>query len=231
MRPSMHTMIHAAAFALAGCTGTQPLPYPGPLSSAQLQPDATDIAGQMLYSHSERIDWRAYSNILIEPIEIYRGSDSQFEDVTEEDREALAQYMDARFSDRLNARFSLVTRTGPDTLRLKLTLTGATASTPMIGTFTRFDLAGGPYNLVQALRGKEGLFTGSVTYAVEIFDASTDRLLMAYVARQYPNAWNIKATFGKLDASRAGIDKAADDLAARLTRSPTDREVTENNHE
>ena len=216
MRPSMHTMIHAAAFALAGCTGTQPLPYPDRPSSAQVQPDATDIAGQMPHSPSGRIGWQPYSNILIEPIEISRGNDGQFEGMTEEDREALAQYMDARFSDRLNARFSLVTRTGPDTLRLKLTLTGATASTPMIGTFTRFDLVGGPYNLVQALRGREGSFTGSVSYAVEIFDASSEQLLMRYAARQYPSAWDIKATLGKLNASRAGIDKAADDLAARL---------------
>jgi hypothetical protein len=28
MRPSIHTMLRAAAFALAGCTGAQPLPYP-----------------------------------------------------------------------------------------------------------------------------------------------------------------------------------------------------------
>ncbi|MGJ7505767.1 MULTISPECIES: hypothetical protein [unclassified Variovorax] len=61
MRPSMHTMIRATAFALAGCTGAQPRPYPGSRS-------------------------------------------------TEEDQGALAQHMDARFSDRLNARFGLVAR-------------------------------------------------------------------------------------------------------------------------
>jgi hypothetical protein len=32
--------------------------------------------------------------------------------VAEEEREALAQYVDARFGDRLNARFSLVTHPG-----------------------------------------------------------------------------------------------------------------------
>ena len=31
-----------------------------------------------------------------------------------------------------------------------------------LSTASRFDLAGGPYNLVQAARGKEGAFTGSV---------------------------------------------------------------------
>ncbi|SOE06375.1 hypothetical protein SAMN05518800_7021 [Variovorax sp. YR752] len=64
MRPSMHTMIRAAAFALAGCTGAQPRPCPDSRS-------------------------------------------------TEEDQGALAQHMDARFGDKLNARFDLVARLGP----------------------------------------------------------------------------------------------------------------------
>uniref|UniRef100_UPI000D3DB00F DUF3313 domain-containing protein n=1 Tax=unclassified Variovorax TaxID=663243 RepID=UPI000D3DB00F len=195
MRRSMHTMIHAAAVALAGCSGAQPLP-PAPWQA----------------------DGAAYPGIFIEPIEIEGegGGDRPFDDLSPDERQALAQYMDARFSDRLNDTFSLVSRAGPGTLRVKLRLTGATPTTPMLGTVTRFDLLGGPYNLVQALRGKEGSFTGSVSYAVEVFDGATDRRLMAYAARQYPDAWNLKATLGRLEASKAGIDKAADDLAARL---------------
>jgi hypothetical protein len=34
---------------------------------------------------------------------------------------------------------------------------------------------------LQAARGKEGAFTGSVSYAVEVYDASTNQLLGAYV--------------------------------------------------
>ncbi|MGJ7527491.1 hypothetical protein [Variovorax sp. GB1P17] len=71
MRPSIHHMIHAAALALAGCAGVQPLAPSGARPSAQSCPDTA-----------------------------------------EEDREALTQYMNARLSDRLDARFSLVTHPG-----------------------------------------------------------------------------------------------------------------------
>ena len=71
-------------------------------------------------------------------------------------------------------------------------------------------------NIVQSIRGKEGSFTGSVSYAVEIYDASNNRLLNAYVTKQYPNSLNISATRGSLSAAKAGIDKGADALVARF---------------
>jgi hypothetical protein len=87
----------------------------------------------------------------------------------------------------------------------------------VLSTFTRFDLAGSLYNGVQSVRGGEGLFTGSVIYAVEIYDAATDRLLTAFVTKQYPMAYNIGATLGSLAAAKAGIEKGADTLLEQLT--------------
>lgn len=58
--------------------------------------------------------------------------------------------------------------------------------------------------------------TGSVNYAVEIHDAESNVLLYAYVAKQYPNAMNVGATFSALEASKVGIRKGADALLAEL---------------
>ena len=86
----------------------------------------------------------------------------------------------------------------------------------MLGTLSRFDMAGAVYKGVQAARDGEGSLTGSVIYAVEIFDATTSRLLGAFVSKQYPNPYNIKASVGALAAAEAGIDKGADSLMAQL---------------
>jgi hypothetical protein len=99
---------------------------------------------------------------------------------------------------------------------VRLTLTGAVANTPVLGTLSRFDLAGAVYNGVQAARDGEGMMTGSVIYGVEIFDAPISRLLGAYVTKQYPNAYDIKASVGALAAATAGVDKGADALMAQL---------------
>ena len=211
-----HAAVVAACVALGACASTQPVRYASLESSSQLQPNTSDRSGHVPYDYSSHVDWSQYSNAVVDPVVIYRGQDAQFEKVSEEDKQALANYMQTQFSEALGSRFSIADRPGDRTLRVQLTLTGAKTTKQFVGTFTKFDLAGGPYNVVQSIRGKEGALSGSVSYAVEIYDASSDRLLAAYVAKEYPNAMNVKATLGALGASKVGIKKGAKDLLARL---------------
>jgi hypothetical protein len=120
--------------------------------------------------------------------------------------------MTTEFSEALGQRFRFAAKPGPDTLRIRLTLTGAETTTPVLATFSRFDIGMGSYNLVQAARDRKGTFSGSVSYAVEIYNASTSRLLESYVTRQYPRTYDISATFGSLSAARAGISIGAKSL-------------------
>lgn len=154
--------------------------------------------------------------MILEPVVVYRGKDHQFGDMSDKDKATLAATMQTRFAERLRGRFAPVRERGPETLRIRLTLTGAVANTPVLGTLSRFDVAGAVYNGVQAARDGEGTLTGSVIYGVEIFDAASSRLLSAYVTKQYPGAYDIKASVGALAAANAGVDKGADALMAQL---------------
>jgi hypothetical protein len=200
----------------AGCASITPVPYSDMASSAYLAPDTSDASGRVPYRYSTAVDWRAYNKIILEPVAIYRGMDHQFADMSDKDKATLATYMQNCFADRLRSRFTLVKVRGPNTLRVQLTLTGAVINTPVLGTLSRFDLAGAVYNGVQAARDGEGMLTGSVIYGVEIFDASSSRLIGAYVTKQYPNAYDIKASVGALAGATAGIDKGADAFVAQL---------------
>ncbi|MFC3396147.1 DUF3313 domain-containing protein [Brenneria rubrifaciens] len=213
---SRSVVLTLAVVALAGCAGTPPAHYSGISSSTQLKPNTDDKSDRIPYRYSTAVDWKKYTNIIIEPVTIYQGADNQFGDIPQEDRQALATYMRETFSKNLSPRFKEVSTASPDTLRLKLTLTGAETTTQFAGTFTKFDLAGGPYNIVQSIRGKEGLLDGSVNYAVEIYDAASNQLLNAYVAKQYPNAMNVGATIGSLSAAEVGLDKGAEELVEML---------------
>lgn len=200
--------------AIAGCATTQPVPYGGLASAEQLRPNAGDKTGRVPYSYSTAVTLRDYSSIIIDPVQVYRGQDSQFEEVTDDEKAMLAAYMQGEFESRLRNRLRISRDAGWKTLRLKLTLTGAKSSTRFLSTVSRFDLVGGPYNIVQSIRGKEGTFTGSVSYAVELYDASTNLLVSAYIAKQYPSPMNISASLGTMDASKAGIRNGADELLA-----------------
>lgn len=201
---------------MGGCASVAPVPYSEMASSAYLAPDKSDASGRVPYRYSTPVDWRAYNKAILDPVVVYRGRDHQFGDMSDKDKATLADHMQNCFADRLRGRFTLVRERGPNTLRIRLTLTGAVANTPVLGTLSRFDMAGAIYNGVQAARDGEGTMTGSVIYGVEIFDATTSRLLSAYVTKQYPAAYDIKATAGALAAATAGLDKGADALMAQL---------------
>ena len=206
----------ASVALLAGCAGSAPNKYAGLDSSSRLTPNPSEDSDRIPFKYASPVNWKKYDSINIAPVTIYQGSDGQFNDVVRSDRQQLADYMQKKFSEVLGKKFKVVSSPAPGTLNLKLTLTGADTTPQVIGTFTKFDLAGGPYNIVQSVRGGRGLMSGYVNYAVEIHDAATNELLLAYIAEQYPNAMNVGATFGALSAAETGIDKGADQLLEKL---------------
>jgi hypothetical protein len=208
-----------ACVALAACASVQPLPYAGIESSPQLRANAQADAKHIPYDYRSGASLQDYSAFALDPVVIYRGSDNQFENnITEEDKISLASYMQSTFKDTLTKLKN--ERVGPHNkaLRIRLTLTGAKKNTPVLSTLLHFDYIGGTYNGVQGLRGKEGALTGSVSFAVEIYAASTNELLAAYVSKQYPSAFNVVASVGALHASKTGIEKGADELVTYLSK-------------
>lgn len=203
---------------LAGCIGPKPHAYADMPSRTQLHVNDGRHAARTPLTFSEAADWNRYRQIIIDPVEVYKGADADFGKIRPRDQETLARYMHERFSRSLSHDYRIVERTGPDTLRLHLILTGASVTPPVVGTLTHFDLAGGLYNTMQGVRGKQGMMSGAVVYAVEIRDAQSNRLLHAQVTKQYPGALNIPASFGALKAAKVGIDKGAKELTQDLLR-------------
>lgn len=210
----------AVLLVLTGCASTQPVAYSGIASSPKLAPTTDTPGSRIPFRYDSHPDWTKYSALILDPVEIYRGTDAQFEDISEDEKQALALYMQSTFEDRLAPRFNLVRTPTPHSLRLKLILTGAEKSTQGMSTILHFDIAGGLYNVVQAIRGGQPAATGSVSYAVEIYDAGSNRLLAAYVTKRFPRAMNVAASFGALHAARSGIERGAADLAQELSRNP-----------
>lgn len=210
-------LILTAVVATAGCSSTSPIKYSGIETTSRMTPNTNDDSDRIPFRYTTPVDWSKYRSIIIDPVEIYSGSDAQFNDLPQEDRRNLADYMQKKFTEVLAEKFTVNTHAGrAPCLRLKLTLTGADTTPQVVGTFTKFDLAGGPYNIVQSMRGGRGLMSGYVNYAVEIKDATTGELLLAYVAEQYPNAMNVGATFGSMSAAETGVDKGAEQLLEKL---------------
>ncbi|WP_321943659.1 DUF3313 domain-containing protein [Paraburkholderia tropica] len=202
--------------ALSACAGVQPIAYSGLSSSPKLTQNRDDDSNKVPYRYVEPVIWSRYSQVVLDPVVVYKGNDAQFGDLKDEDKTELADYMAKTFSAKLSKRFDIAQHVGANTLRIRLTLTGVETTKPFVGQFTHFDIGGNVYNGVQAIRGGKALFGGSVSYAVEVYDGSDGRLLKAYVSKQYPNAMNLPAAFGSLGAAKTGLDKGADALVMQL---------------
>ncbi|AFC85700.1 DUF3313 domain-containing protein [Frateuria aurantia] len=195
---------------LAGCSSPAPIRYQGIASAVYLQPNLHMHHGHLPFTYRPDVDWSHYHHFIMEPVRVYQGSDAQFgKNISAKDKASLADALQEQFVLQLAQRFAQTLMSSDDALRVQITLTGARRTTPFIGTFTKFDVGGTPINLLQSIRGREGLFNGSVSYAVEIYAADSHQLLLSYVDKQYPNAMNIKASLGPLTAARAGARKAA----------------------
>ncbi|WP_075256604.1 DUF3313 domain-containing protein [Herbaspirillum camelliae] len=201
---------------LTACASSDPVKYTGIDSSNALTKNTSDSSGRIPYSYSQAVDWSRYEVVAVAPVTIYAGADNQFGSMSEEDKATLASYMQQKFAEALRSRFRVSSSPSGKALLVRLTLTGAETNTAFLSTFTRFDIGGGLYNAVQNARDREALIGGSVIYSVEIYDAQDNRLLKAYITKQYPKPWDIGASMGALSASKAGIDKGAKALLAQL---------------
>lgn len=208
-----------ALYAVVAACASAPksVTYTDLASASYLAPNSQADAKHIPYLYSTDVDWRAYDKLILDPVVVYQGSGQQFGALSDTDKAALSGYMSKQFADSLRKRFAMVNSPGAATLRVKLTLTGATKTTPVVGTFTHFDIGGNVYNGVQSVVGGRGAFSGEVMYAVEIYDAQTQRLLEAYVSKRYPRPYNVKASFGSLTAAEVGIKKGADALLGQLS--------------
>ena len=202
---------------LAGCASLPPAPHESLPSSMQLQPNPNDKDGRLPYVFDiPGIEWRHYTSVMIDPVTIYQGTDSQFGSTTEADRDAIADYMQDQFTDVLKGQYTIVGVAAPDTLRIHFTLTGIATNTPVLATLTKVAPIGLVINTVKNILDLPAVLTGSVSYAIDIYDGTSGRLLRAFVARQYPGAENVAASFGALGAAKAGVRDGAQSLLAQL---------------
>ncbi|WP_246753526.1 DUF3313 domain-containing protein [Agrobacterium sp. OT33] len=154
----------------------------------------SDRNGRIPYRYNSGANWRQFDKVIVDPVTVYHGQDNQFGKVSEQDKNTRVSYMQSQFTQKLRARFSVVDSPVPGTLRIHLTLTGAKATTPVLAR-SHISISGA---VSTTPREKEGSMTGSVAYAVEIYDTTSNTLQSAYVSKQYPNAMNVGTSSGAL---------------------------------
>jgi hypothetical protein len=199
-----------AALAFTGCASTPPLAFHELPSASKLQP-VKDHQDHFRYTNPAS-DFRNYTALIVDPVTIYTGSDSQFGSVPQDARRAIADYMHRQFTEVLAKNLQITDSVAPHTARLHLTLIGLKTSTPVVSTATHVLPVALLVNAGLGASGHNGTFFGSVCYAAELYDAATGELLYGSVSRETPFALDVTASVGRLDAAKAGVRRGAQHL-------------------
>ena len=203
---------------LNACASTTPVAYQG-LSSARALTPTKESKNTFQYKNTD-VQSEPYANLILDPVTVYTGEDSQFGSVSRDNRARIAEYMQRQFTTDFGKKVHIVeTAIEPGTVRLHLTLTGMETSTPVVSALSHILPVGVVVNAGLGAAGHSGTFLGSVSYAAELYDAATGELIYASVSRRTPFAMDVTASFGRLDAAKKGVRIGAKQLSEDLSKT------------
>lgn len=168
---------------------------------------------------NESAHWTGYDKVLLEPVALWRSGKNALAPIPEEDLLRLVTHVERAVRARLGKGFELVTEPTAGTLRLRLAVTEARASDPIVDVLTASPddpkLAGGSGALGSALAA----FVDAASIEGELRDAKTNELLAQGIDRRRIGAPPRLGTWEALDRALAfWADRVCGRLEARAGR-------------
>jgi len=192
---------------LAGCA-SMPQAFEDKEASRKVHP-SQEFHNTLIYVKPD-VDVKKYTKFYIEPVQIYRGADAQFVNITEEQKQKMADFIQNEFIKTLKKSFEVVDGPGPGVLRIRFILAGVQETVVPLATLTHALPAGLVMNLGLSAAHMNGSFMGSIVFGGEFFDGETGKLEAAFLTKKSPNAMNITTIFTGLDAAKRAVTDAAE---------------------
>lgn len=204
-------LLAAAVPAMAQTKDHAPVALPSSTMMTQ------DKAGTENWTYAQpRSVFTKYRTLIVDPTVVYQGPDAQFDNVEPADRYKMASVVTDELRRELAKTFPSPATPQADTLRLRVTVLGATKTKGGIATATRVTPVGFGLSALKSALGKPGTFTGSVLFAVELYDARTNELLLGAVRRRTPDPLDVPATLSQEETIKAVAREFADGARKRL---------------
>jgi hypothetical protein len=179
---------------------------------------AQDKAGSESWTYAQpKSVFTKYRTVIVDPTVVYNGADAQFDgSIDAADRQKFAGIVTDELRAELAKSFPSPARPQADTLRVRVTLLGAEKTTGGVATATRVTPVGFGLSALKSALGKGGSLTGSLLFAVELYDARSNELLLAAVRRRHPDPLDVPATISTTDTVKAVAREFADGARKRL---------------
>lgn len=204
---------------LAACASGPEMPS-SMQSASQPMTEAPNVPGTLVWK-KPGLNPAQYTSFIIDPVDVYRGSDASFGGASEADKQAMANFMGREYQRALGERYAINSAPTRNTARLKLTLAGMSDNVPVAATASRIVPVGIVANITRSAAGGNPTFTGTVTIQGQFFDAVSGEPIATFVSTRAPSALDLGATLTSRDAQQAAITGAAEDLRDALQKNQT----------
>lgn len=176
-----------------------------------------DAAGGDSWTYAQPLAvFHKYHSVIVDPTTVYEGPDAQFEGIDRADRFRFAAIVSDALRSEIGQSFAAPEQPQAHTLRMRTVLLGAQKTTGGVATATRVTPLGFATSALKSALGKRGSFTGSILYAVELYDARTNELLLAAVRRRGPDPLDVPATLSTSNTIKAAARDFAKSARTRL---------------
>ncbi len=151
---------------------------------SKLRPAADDTEATLVYFTGDKVKFKSYTKVWLEPVQVWRGEKSDAKDLDKEDAEYLSQFLWSKLDEEIRKNYQMAQSPGPDVLHLRVGITEAGKNVPVVDNIT----AAYPAAMVMS-KGKKYIastesFVGKSTLEVEATDSQTGELLAAAVDRR-----------------------------------------------
>jgi len=165
------------------------------------------------------VNWASYDKVLLDPVTVWMGADSQMTDVSPEDSQHLADLLYFKIKNALQDDYKFVTAPGPGVLHLQVAITQADTPNAVMHTVSNIVPQMMLLSNVKKLATGTQSFAGTASVEGKMTDGATGALLMAAVDKRAGGKGVARAT----ESVWADIDRAygfwADKLKFRLCQN------------
>lgn len=192
----------------AGCASTSPgdvkPKYAGFLGDySKLQP-VPDGAGAERYLKPDQ-NWKQYNKVMLDRIRVWYKDDADYKGIDPTELKALTDYFQNAIVKALAPAYPVVTKPGPDVLRVRVAITDLIPTKPEMSVVTLVV----PYATVADVAAGGGTggtpYLGQTAIEAEFLDSQTNRVVAAYVDRQVGKKYDIDLSQGVGTAVEKGV--------------------------
>jgi len=164
---------------------------------------------------NQAIQWKSYRKIILEPVKIYAGKDSDLRNASNEELSALANYFTAALYEELKKDYILVTSPGHDVMVVRAAITDADESEVVLDTITTIVPFGLALSTLKHVVTGSDSFVGDAQAEMEIIDSMSGARMAAAVDKRIGSK-ALKSKFGAWNHAKESFDYWAKQLRERL---------------